>query len=160
MVKQALYARLSGPEIAKVEGDRIERTNAHRLVVLRARDQQPLPVVELERLESAIDRVDEPQVWDRLREGVDWARCSFRSSSRVDVRHRLAHPVRRERDLIPCLLDTPAAAHGASLRRLGTRMSSPRCSSGSCDDPPSTWTDELVDRESRSRARAADAGRG
>ena len=59
---RALYARLSGPEIAKVEGDRIERADAHRLVVLRARDQQPLPVVELERLESAIDRVDEPQV--------------------------------------------------------------------------------------------------
>ena len=66
---RALYARLSGPEIAKVEGDRIERTDAHRLVVLRARDQQPLPVVELERIESAIDRVDEPQVED-AREGV------------------------------------------------------------------------------------------
>ena len=49
---RALYARLSGSEIAKVEGDRIERTDAHRFVVLRARDQQPLPVVEFEPLKG------------------------------------------------------------------------------------------------------------
>ena len=56
------YARPSGPEIAEAERDRIERADADWIIVLRAGDQQPLPVVELERLESAIDRVDEPQV--------------------------------------------------------------------------------------------------
>ena len=60
----------SRPQIAESEGDCIERTDPHRLVVLRARDQQPSAVVELERLERAVDRVDEPQVAD-AREGVD-----------------------------------------------------------------------------------------
>ena len=59
---RALRARYSGPEIAEAEGDGIEWPDAHRIVVLRRRDQEPLPVVKLERLEGAIDRVDEPQV--------------------------------------------------------------------------------------------------
>ena len=40
---------------------RRERADAHRLVVLLALKQQPLPIVELERLEGAIRRVDKPQ---------------------------------------------------------------------------------------------------
>ena len=52
----------SGPESTQAEGDRIEGADAHRLVVLRARDQEPLPVVELEGFEGAVRRVDEPQV--------------------------------------------------------------------------------------------------
>ena len=35
-VKQGAVRAFSGPEIVQAEGDRIERTNAHRLVVLRA----------------------------------------------------------------------------------------------------------------------------
>ena len=34
------HARRSGPEIGETEGDRIERADAHRLVVLRARGQE------------------------------------------------------------------------------------------------------------------------
>ena len=59
---RSLYARPSDPEIAQAERDRIEWADTHRLVVLRARNQQPLPIVELERLEGAIDRVDLDEV--------------------------------------------------------------------------------------------------
>ena len=60
----------SGPEVAEAEGDRIERANAHRVVVLGARNQKPLPVVELERLERAVRRVHEPQMPDAFA-GID-----------------------------------------------------------------------------------------
>ena len=69
---RSLYARPSGPEIAEAEGDRIERADADRLVVLRARNQEPLPVVQLERLKRAIRRVDEPEVPDSFA-GIDRA---------------------------------------------------------------------------------------
>ena len=47
----------SGPEIAEAEGNRIEGADAHRLVVLRARDQQPLSFVQLKRLEGQVEEV-------------------------------------------------------------------------------------------------------
>ena len=49
------------PPVRHAEGDRIERANPDRSIVLRARNQQPLPVVPLERLERAIRRVNKPQ---------------------------------------------------------------------------------------------------
>ena len=39
----------SGPEVAEAEGDRIERADAHWFIVLRAPDQHPLALAELER---------------------------------------------------------------------------------------------------------------
>ena len=67
---RAPHARPSGPEVAEAEGNRIEGTDVHRVVVLRARDQQPLPVAELEGLQRAVRRVDEPEV-DHTFAGVD-----------------------------------------------------------------------------------------
>ena len=52
----------SGPQVPQAERDRIERLDADRIVVLRAGNQEPLPVVEPKRLEGAVRRVDEPQV--------------------------------------------------------------------------------------------------
>ena len=40
----------SGPQVPQAERDRIERLDADRIVVLRACNQEPLPVVELKRL--------------------------------------------------------------------------------------------------------------
>ena len=54
------YTRHSGPEIAETERDRIERADAYRIVVLCARNQEPLPIVEFERLKGAVRRVDKP----------------------------------------------------------------------------------------------------
>ena len=51
---RSLYARPSGPEVGEAEGDRIEGADAHRVVVLRARNEQPLAFVELERFEGAV----------------------------------------------------------------------------------------------------------
>ena len=50
----------SVPELPQAERDRIEWPDAHRFVVLCARNEQPLPVVQLEGLEGAVHRVDEP----------------------------------------------------------------------------------------------------
>ena len=51
---RSLYARPSGPEIAEAKGDRIERADADRVVVLCAHNQQPLPIVEFECLEGEV----------------------------------------------------------------------------------------------------------
>ena len=78
-----LYARLSGPEIAEAEGDRIKRADIDWFVVLRVRNLEPLPFVQLEGLAGAVRRVDEPQVGDSFA-GVDAGRLTFRSKSRVE----------------------------------------------------------------------------
>ena len=53
-----------GQRSARLKVIASERADAHRIVVLRRRDQHPLPVAELERLEGAVGRLDEPQVRD------------------------------------------------------------------------------------------------
>ena len=87
---RSLYARPSGPEVGEAEGDRIEGTDADRVVVLRARNQQPLPVVEFERLEGAVRRVDEPQVGNSFA-GIDRALVDEVESARRGREH-LAGP--------------------------------------------------------------------
>ena len=93
-VKRTTVRTPSGPKIAQAEGDRIERTDAHGVVVLRARNQQPLPASQLERLEGAIDWVDEPQVGHSFA-GIDRA-LSVQVDLAGRVRKHLAHPVGRE----------------------------------------------------------------
>ena len=44
------------PEIPQAEGDRIERPDADRIVVLGCRDRHPLPRAELERLLGTVRR--------------------------------------------------------------------------------------------------------
>ena len=61
-----LRTRDSGPEVPEAEGDRIEGAEADRLIVLRARNQHPLPFTQLERLQGPVRGVDEPQVIDPL----------------------------------------------------------------------------------------------
>ena len=67
-------ARPSCPEVAKAERDRVEGADAHRLVVLRARDEHPLPFPELECFQRPVRRLDEPQVTDTLAR-VDSGAC-------------------------------------------------------------------------------------
>ena len=87
----------SGPQVAEAEGDRVERADAHRIVVLRARNLHPLAVAELERLERAVRGIDEPQVGD-TGAGVDGALAVQIVPARRGGEH-LAHPVRSEREV-------------------------------------------------------------
>ena len=98
-----------------VPSDRVERADADRIVVLHARNQHPLPFLHLERIKRTVRRFDEPQVWDPFA-GVDRAFAVEIELARR-VRHRLAHPVRRD-DLIPCLLDArqPLSAPACDVR--------------------------------------------
>ena len=73
------------------------RTDADRIVVFGAGNQHPLAVAELERLEGAVRRVDEPQVRDAFA-GIDGALAVQVMPARR-VRDYLAHPVRRQRDV-------------------------------------------------------------
>ena len=60
------------PKVSQAERDRVERPDAHRLVVLRARDRHPLPIPKLKRLERSVRRIDQPKLPDALT-GVDRA---------------------------------------------------------------------------------------
>ena len=57
-VRSPLRARAS-PRLKVIASN---RPDAHGVVVLRARNQQPLPVVQLERFEGAVRRIHEPQM--------------------------------------------------------------------------------------------------
>ena len=95
----------SGPEVAEAERDRVEGGDAHRLVVLCAPDKCPLAVAELERLEGAVRRVDEPKVRDPFA-GVDRAPRAPRTPSQAGGSRRGCR-------------DSPAFARGANPRGRG-----------------------------------------
>ena len=84
----------SRPKVPKAERDRVERPHAHRLVVLGDRDEDPLPVPELERLERSVGGVDEPQVRNTFA-AVDGAFFLKVDAPRRGREH-LAGPVRGE----------------------------------------------------------------
>ena len=83
----------------------------------RARNQEPLSFVQLERLEGAVRRVHEPQMPDSFA-GIDRGACHADQLLRVEAESTSHTPIRREAE-VRRVRQIPPSAPGATPRGRG-----------------------------------------